>query len=212
MPTFARPGTFAPNRAARTRTWLIAVASLASVASRDVRADPSFDSADALAPVAGSRLVPIFIVAEDESRQFFGWFDKARNENCSFAIAADGVVRCLPSHAIEARLFSDSSCKQRVAAMSSCAGDGGAPYIVERVPSSCSLPARLHVHEVGARLTPAAVFAEDSAGACERVPVDRKMMYVAVGAEINPAAFVAAKYAIGRRELLLKTEYEPSRP
>ena len=157
----------------------------------------------AMAPVSGSRLVPVFLTGEDESRQFVGWFDRSRGENCAFALSGDGVVRCLPSDALEARLFADASCKQRMVALTGCTKP---KYVVE-TDGACTVETRHRVHDLGARVRPAAVYS-DASGVCSRSPADASTVYVMVGREVPPAAFVAAKYAIGRPGLGLKTEYD----
>jgi hypothetical protein len=43
------------------------------------------------------RLRARYLVAEDGSRQFVGWHDTGRDEDCSFGFAADGAQRCLPA-------------------------------------------------------------------------------------------------------------------
>jgi hypothetical protein len=177
----------------------------AVAAPGEARGEPSIDSGYALAPVPGSRLVPVFLAAEDESRQFVGWFDRGRGENCSFAVSGDGVMRCLPTDSVDARLFADVSCKQRIAAAPSCSVPR---YVVESEPMACTAEVRHHVREPGARLRPLAVYSSEANGACTRVPIDRAMMYVMVGPEVRPGSFVAAKYAMGRPQLFLKTEYE----
>jgi len=98
--------------------WPIRMVALVVVlATNEARSDP----AATMPPVPGSRLTPIYLAGEDESRQFVGWYDTARLESCSFAVSGDGVLRCLPTDAIEARLFTDAACTRRIAALSSCA-------------------------------------------------------------------------------------------
>ena len=50
------------------------------------------------------------------------WYDSERDENCGFARAADGVVRCLPDTREARGLFSDSGCTERVAIVLSVCG------------------------------------------------------------------------------------------
>lgn len=60
--------------------------------------DPVPD-ADAAPATSGKRLRARYYVGEDGSRQFVGWHDKERNEDCSFSVAEDGKTRCLPPSA-----------------------------------------------------------------------------------------------------------------
>src|SRR5215831_13941239 len=69
---------------------LCALVALLTLA-RDVRSEASVET-----PVAGSRLVPLFLLAEDGSRELAGWLDTARGERCAFAVSGDGLLRCLP--------------------------------------------------------------------------------------------------------------------
>jgi len=152
-------------------------------------------------PVAGTRLVPVFLTAEDESRQFVGWFDRLRGEDCAFELAADGQVRCLPSEAIEATVFADATCKTRMA--SACSS---ARYVIER-ESACGDRPRFHVFAPGRRFRPTSAFAQTEHG-CSRVAPDDAGVYVAVGDEVPPALFVAARPSTGRSVLGLKRTYE----
>jgi hypothetical protein len=170
----------------------------------DARGEPSLDAGFSTAPVSGSRLVPVFLTAEDESRQFVGWFDRARNENCSFGLSADGVVRCLPTDVLEARLFADAGCKQRLVAVPGCTMP---KYLVEPEVVSCGSEVRHHVRQPGAKIHPTTVFS-DAGGTCSRASLEAGAVYVLVGREVSAAAFVAAKYIMGRPGLGLKTEYE----
>jgi hypothetical protein len=184
-------------------------AAIALALSGDARGEPYLDSALALAPVSGSRLVPMFLTGEDESRQFVGWFDRMRGEACAFGVSADGGVRCLPTEVVEARYFADGACKQRIAAVvTNKPGPCAHPkYVVETESATCGSEVRTRVHLLGAAVRPAAIFTEVS-GVCSRVGIDASAMYVAVGREVPPAAFVAAKYTTGRPALGLKTEYD----
>jgi hypothetical protein len=190
------------------RTWLatfcVSLAGLAVV--DDARGEPGVDHGVATAPVSGSRLVPVFLTGEDDSRQFAGWFDRARNENCAFGLSADGVMRCLPTDSLEARLFVDAACTQRVVAVVGCTMP---KYFIEPHVESCGSKERHRIREPGAKIRPPTVYSS-AGGTCARVALDPAAVYVMVGREIAPSAFVAAKYATGRPGLGLKTEYEGS--
>src|SRR5260370_4960956 len=99
----------------RRLAWLTATIALALTG--DARGEPYLDSALALAPVSGTRLVPLFLTGEDESRQFVCWFDRMRGEACAFGVSADGAVPCLPAGVVEARFFFDAAGQQRIAAV-----------------------------------------------------------------------------------------------
>jgi hypothetical protein len=194
----------------------------------EARAELGVDVISSPLPVAGSRLAPIFLEGDDESRQFVGWFDRARGDNCAFGLAGDGVVRCLPSDIVEARFFADAACTLRMAvvgrrspAAQEPVARQGAPaeqygcsapkYLVENETAVCGSDVRHHIFEARVAVRPVALYAQEN-GACPRVAIDAVAMYVAVGREVPPASFVAARYTTGRPAFGLKTEYEPHRP
>ena len=53
----------------------------------DAKADPA---------TSGTRLKAKYYAGADGSRQFVGWHDAQRDEDCYFGAAADGVLRCAP--------------------------------------------------------------------------------------------------------------------
>jgi hypothetical protein len=154
---------------------------------------------------AGTRLVPIFLTAEDESRHLVAWFDTVRAEECSYAVSGDGAIRCLPTHLAEARFFSDEACSRPIAAISSCSTPRYLVVIVPN-PAQCGAGARHYLHEPGAKVRPAAIYARQ-AGGCVRAPLDPSLVYLEVAGSVPPSAFVAARPVTRRSGLSLKTAY-----
>jgi hypothetical protein len=70
---------------------------------------------DASAEESGSRLKARYYVGDDGSKQFAGWYDSERKENCTVMSASDGVLRCLPFtlFASAGSYFSDSNCSSQ---------------------------------------------------------------------------------------------------
>lgn len=69
------------------------------------------DEADAAPATSGTRLRARYYVGEDGSKQFIGWHDKTRNEDCYFARVADGALRCTPlASASQPVFFGDPGC------------------------------------------------------------------------------------------------------
>jgi len=66
--------------------------------------------ANAEPTTSGSRLKARYYVGEDGSRQFVGWYDSQRKEECSFLSAGDGETRCLPAGAYPIGVYSDANC------------------------------------------------------------------------------------------------------
>jgi hypothetical protein len=65
---------------------------------------------------SGTRLKAHYYAGEDGSKQFTMTFlDTQRNEDCSFQIGGDGVVRCLPSGGTVLYYYADSACTQLLA-------------------------------------------------------------------------------------------------
>ncbi len=91
-------------------------ASVASGASSGDSSGPTTGGAQGLGYENGSRLRARVYVGADGSRQFVGWRDTERQENCAFSTASDGKVRCLPQPVNQAAsYFADASCTQPLA-------------------------------------------------------------------------------------------------
>jgi hypothetical protein len=91
----------------------------------DAMIDPVPDAA--AQEMSGSRLKARYYVGDDGSKQFVGWYDSQRKENCGFMMAGDGVLRCLPTmFAAAGSYFSDSACTSPLfaTATASCVNPG----------------------------------------------------------------------------------------
>jgi hypothetical protein len=168
--------------------------------AHDVRSEATIET-----PVAGSRLVPLFLMAEDGSREFAGWFDKVRGERCAFVVSGDGLLRCLPTDdVLGTEAYADPGCIEPLALVPKC----GAPrsYLLRIEAPVCATSPRHHLHGVGKRFTLPAVY-QRSGTSCLRTLRNEETMYVTLGAEMAPASFVAARYVTGRTTLAIKTEY-----
>jgi hypothetical protein len=147
---------------------------------------------------AGARLAPMYLEADDGSRQFLGWHDTAHDVDCSFASAADGAWRCLPSGADAGRFFADAACTQRLATIPRGCASPPAFAIVRDVPA-CVWQQSRQVFSLGERYTgPLAYWM--AAGACAAVSSNDVVLYdfYVVGDEVAPSSFVAATPAIER--------------
>lgn len=68
-------------------------------------------------PVSGTRLRAVWLSAEDGSRERVAgrWFDTELDQECAFALASDGVLRCLPAAgAAVSAYYSDATCQPGV--------------------------------------------------------------------------------------------------
>jgi hypothetical protein len=93
----------------------------------DAIVDP-VPSAVAEPPQSGSRLRAIYVVGSDGSREFRGWHDAQRNEDCSFTNASDGSMRCMPVAGGSGGLYySDASCTVPIFLIPPASNCGGRP-------------------------------------------------------------------------------------
>lgn len=147
---------------------------------------------------AGARLAPMYLEGDDGSRQFLGWHDTARDVDCSFATAADGAWRCLPSGADAGRFFADAACTQRLATVPRGCTSPPAFAIVRDVPA-CVWQQSRQVFSLGERYTgPVAYWV--AGGACAAVSSNDLVLYdlFTVGDEMQPSSFVGASPQIER--------------
>ena len=117
---------------------------------------------------SGTRLKARYYVGADGSKQFVGWRDTMRNEDCGFQKTDDGTLRCLPAPSYVV-YYADAGCTQPLGNMvtgsgSACPGGVAAPvYFAE---SKCG---GFKLHKAGGTTTPTMVFS-GSPGACNGGP------------------------------------------
>lgn len=79
---------------------------------------------------SGSRIKARYIEGADGSRQFVGWRDTLRNEDCGY-YSIQGVMRCLPAIATTNYFFKDAQCTMPIVLVpkgaAPCPGD--IPYV-----------------------------------------------------------------------------------
>jgi hypothetical protein len=116
------------------------------------------------ADVSGSRLKRRVLNTGDGARQFIGWFDTERGENCTFRKVEWNVDRCIPDeHVVEAQsvregvlFFSDSACTKRIAVLASesifdCDQGLVSKYVVDDQKISCK-QTDFSIFQIGDRL------------------------------------------------------------
>jgi hypothetical protein len=157
---------------------------------------------------SGTRLKASYWAGTDGSKQFTGWHDSQRNEDCSFTTAADGSTRCTPNAAFSSTYFADANCTQPVYVVGSTC-ESLPPYV-----TSATIDSKFPTPGFNAHIFPLASAATVSTGygltiisdgGCNG-PFHYTCMPVAawgsviaapaivytVGAEIPPSAFVEA--------------------
>src|SRR5262245_16640517 len=70
--------------------------------------------------VPGSRIKMRWYVGDDGSRQLAGAYDSEREESCTWQLASDGQVRCLPQITAWGRYWADSECSTEPLFASDC--------------------------------------------------------------------------------------------
>jgi hypothetical protein len=156
----------------KTSSFLIGMAVVTACSGSGGGADVKTDAAGALPDFAeGTRLKALAYVLDDGQQLWHGWRDSARGETCSFQLAADGQLRCLP--AFEAAwLFKDDHCTEPVLTHEPCVnGRPAAPPPYAAVGGTCGGNAGLlykRLDRIGGQGS-IPVYAFDSSGNCGQV-------------------------------------------
>lgn len=140
---------------------------------------------------SGTRLRAKYFVGSDGSRQFNGWHDSQRNEDCSFGTASDGMTRCLPRGATTGAYFADSGCSQVLAYVPKAGCTPPGPYALSYV-TTC--PGGSKVLSLGPAITTGNVYV-GSPGSCIGQPISAALSglydFYSTGGEVAPSGFVA---------------------
>jgi len=160
----------------------------------DALTDPVPDaSAD---PTSGTRLKAKYRMGADGSKEYINgtWFDSQRNEDCSFATAMDGQLRCLPNLAqayVVESIFSDASCTKPVATVSdSCTHK----YAIAYETAVCMAGSQaIRVYNLGAQVS--TIYYKSGAN-CFAGTISPPSKYYSLGTEVLPSSFVSATIGI----------------
>ncbi|MBK8010677.1 MAG: hypothetical protein IPK13_04965 [Deltaproteobacteria bacterium] len=165
---------------------------LGSVLEDDVFVEASFERPTSGPPSA--RLIPgRYRLLGGVFRSNAQLFDTVRNENCSFAIAGDGKLRCLPSSSASEFFYRDAQCTEPVLDVRSFEGceRTEAPTIA-RVYDRTSCPTRVRVIEVGDEVELDPVYILFIDGRCLSMSHPSGRFFLE-GDEIPPDAFMDAE-------------------
>jgi len=137
----------------------------------DALTDP-VSEASADANQSGSRLKATFYAGADGSKQAAGMHDSQLNVDCSFQMATDGTLRCLPANGqASIYYFSDSGCTQPVPyQVKNCGTPAyalGSP--AAGAPGSCSYQPATRVFPISGPYTGSSLYYA-SAGGCSQQP------------------------------------------
>jgi hypothetical protein len=136
---------------------------------------------------SGTRLRARFVAGETSGKQFLGWYDTERGENCTFALASDGKQHCMPNGIGISNYYSDSDCTQPVVASSSADCVTGKLY--GSTSENCGTQRVYELTEIAA---PAALYIGSQC--LSATPVGPRTYYTAV--ELPPSSFVGATEAL----------------
>lgn len=169
-----------------------------STSNADIRSDAA-KSGDASAgdaattttgdPTSGTRLRARVYAGDDGSQQFAGWHDSSRNEDCSFGMAADGTIRCLPANAsyVAATTYSDGGCSQPV--VYQLPGCASPQYAIESASSCYGQLTPQRIFSVGAKLS---IIYTGTPANCTSATAPTTFDYYSLGAEIPATSFQSA--------------------
>jgi hypothetical protein len=141
--------------------------------------------------MGGSRLKARYYLGDDGSKQFAGWYDTQRKENCTFGSAADGTLRCLPAVSATAvgSYYSDAGCSKPLATIACGAAAPKYAYSYSYNTAGCLVGPSLA--PVGSRFTSATIYI-GSAGTCTATTTPASADWYEVGSSLDPSAFVRA--------------------
>lgn len=172
------------------------------------RHDPGTDDAgahggagggsDSRTPYAGgARLRAIHHETPDGLAVFAGYRDTQQGQACAFAVAGDGVLRCLPSGggvasaSTSVRYFADAACSRPIATYAG--GPCATPPRTISISDASSCPSRSRQYAVGARVSGYAGYSRDDTGACVSVGFSTNTELYEIGVELAPSTWVAAR-------------------
>jgi hypothetical protein len=96
---------------------------------------------------SGTRIRRRMGVTPDGARMFLGWRDTMRNEDCSFSLAADGVLRCIPvGYALFVNYYSDAQCTKDLP-VALCSGAPARGYAT-KIVSGCGAAPTYSVFQI----------------------------------------------------------------
>ena len=153
---------------------------------------------DAEIDQSGSRLRVRYFAGADGSREFIGFFDSQRNENCAFTWgsdrAADATIRCLPNEwisSINDNYFQDSLCTQPLRLAVASEGTNCPPPAYAETRTSNQCPTLIDLYDVGPQFQGSVYYYINGLG-CRTQTFPAGYVTYTVGNEVPSSAFVAA--------------------
>ncbi len=149
---------------------------------------------------SGTRIKMIVLNTPDGAKQFSGWRDTVRNEDCTFVPTGDGMTRCLPTpsatsrYVYSATYFADASCTVPVAQVAaSCTSLPS--YILTADISDCQTSiVYTAVNMRGTQMYSSAYL--KSGASCTGLTANASVVYYGIGAAVPLTEFQTATRAI----------------
>jgi len=143
----------------------------------------------------GTRLRAVYRETADGLRAFAGFKDSADGASCSFTVAGDGELRCLPSGDGVAYAspgyFADASCTQPIATYGTRDCAQTAKLVSAGDRTTC--PTRTRLHALGPRLAGTTAYTKSDAGTCQQVTFGSGTELYLVGDELAPTTWVVGR-------------------
>jgi len=164
--------------------------------SKDDPSDPSkpTPSDPSKAGTSGSRLKARYYEGEDGSKQFIGWWDSQRQEDCVMVPAKDGKLRCLPAANVAITGYADANCSVPVVTVrKGCAAPSAAIVMETSGNVSCSLGYAYAAYGVDPAKFTGTLYG-GSPSTCKVTtgePYAETMDFHRLSSEIPPTSFVA---------------------
>lgn len=141
---------------------------------------------------SGSRLTATYLDGEDGSRAFVGFYDTIRKEDCSFQLAGDGKMRCMPAAANlvdGSGYFADAECTKQLAHVVTATSCGAGPrYAAVWDYGACPAPS-VRIFEIGEQYT-GDIYSSD--GSCTAIPRPATLTFYELDDAVRTSEFAAA--------------------
>jgi len=128
--------------------------------------------------------------AKYTSSAFAGWYDAARQEDCSPKSAGDGKIRCLPA-TMNTPYYADAACTAPAALVVTDPTPGCSPpqpkYLGVLPPAACPQTGGTRVYRLGPTIT--TFYSKSSTGTCSGPATSPGLSFYTLGAEVPVTEF-----------------------
>lgn len=137
---------------------------------------------------SGSRIKMRVGTTPDGAKQWIGWHDMQRNEDCGFQIASDGMTRCLPSAGANiSNIYSDAQCTVHMGYYAACSPAPTLAVALGTYLTGGQCDRTVHIFPVTGIYT-GNVF-QKSGNSCGMITRDPSVAFASLGPEIAASEF-----------------------